>query len=391
MKQIIISIIVVLFCCISKVLAAGNIHIGTLEIHPFESVSRTYNDNIYREPKNQENGDQITVSQFGILFKKAIVPGRDYRFKAEYFADVFQYNKNPREDRVDHTVDARIDFYFPNRLLIKMREKYKKTADPPNSELTDLEKRIRNVNEAVLGYKGKQFSFEVSSRYMRDNYDKLDNLDKKEYVTTQTAYINISPKTSLFVEYVFGKFRYDENSTNQDSEYSQWRAGIKGTITPKLTGIIKGGYKETDYDDTRTINGRDYRGGTAFVRIVYKVKERSSITFYGDRTSVESTYLTNNYYVENKAGGIIDHQLTKRIFFTGEGFFGKNTYPEELTDGGKTEKRKDRVQGANTELRFKVFEWLSLHGGYRYSRKNSNFTRYEYKNNIYSAKIAVMF
>lgn len=379
------------WCIAPEVRAAGNIHIGSLEIHPYESITQTYNDNIFLEPAKQENSDQITESKIGLRITKPVVPGRDFLLNINYFADIIEYNNNTSQDRVDHTVNARGDFLFAGQLILRLVENFKKTANPPNSELADLEKRLRNINKAVLGYRGKKVSFEVSSQFIRDNYDTLNSLDKKEYITGNTVFFNVSPKTSFFAEYTSGKVRYDENTTNVDSEYRQWQGGVKGQLAPKLTGILKVGYKETDYDDARKTTDRDFAGVTTFTRFTYRLKQRSTVTIFGDRTSVESTFLTNNFFIRNHAGGSIDHQLTKKIFVLGEGSYQFNRYPEKVTFSGKTERREDNLRSGKGGFRYEFKEWLHISAEYLFREKDSNFDAFEYENNIYSGKLSLIF
>ncbi|MFH1378718.1 MAG: outer membrane beta-barrel protein, partial [bacterium] len=378
--------LIVFFSC-SMVCAGSNLHIGSLEIHPFQSVEQTYNDNIYLEAEYLNNSDQITKSQLGISLRKPARSRDEYVFKARYFADIYQYNNHEKEDRTDHTVDAQADFLFAGQLILKLDERYKKTADPPNSELTNLEKRVRNINGAVIGYKGRLFSFEVNSQYIRDNYENLGFLDKKEYVTSETISVFLSPKTSLFGEYNFGQMRYDLAS-GIDSDYSQWRGGIKSRISQKITAVIKGGHKATDYNDTRTITEKDFKGGTFFAHITYNAKARTAVELFGDRTTVESTYLTNNYYVRNQGGARIDQKLINRIYITGTGSYQLNAYPEELTDSGFTAKRRDHVRIWTGGLRYELAGWLQISGGYTFSERDSNFNYLDYKNNVYSGKIS---
>lgn len=127
------------------------------------------------------------------------------------------------------------------------------------------------------------------------------------------------------------------------------------------------------------------------MNVVYKYKKRNRLTLYGEKTSVESTYLTNNYYAKNQVGGKIEQQMIRRIFLLLDGFYLLGAYSEELTDNGKTEKRRDHTRSVNSELRFEIFKWLHITGGYQFKYKDSNFDAYDYKNKIYSGKLFLQF
>ncbi|MBD3271049.1 MAG: outer membrane beta-barrel protein, partial [Elusimicrobia bacterium] len=327
----------------------------------------------------------------GLELKKPVMPGRGINFKAKYWADFIQHHRYDNQDRTDHTVNALLDGLFAQHIVLRINENYKKTADPPNDELTDLEKRLRNNTKTALGLKTRKLGLEVEYQYVRDNYDTLNTLDKDENVVAPTLLFYISPKTSLFAEYKIGQIEYDVNTTNNDSEYIQVNGGLRGRLAPKLVGIIKGGYKETDYEDTRTVTERDFKGGTVYGNVIYDIKENSTLAVYGEREVVESTFQTNNYYVSKKIGAQLDFKLLQRIFVFGGGRTGSNDYPENITVGSVTDKRSDDISEANAGLRYMIGKSIVLQGSYDYRKKDSNFNAYDYKNNIYSGKISLLF
>lgn len=383
-------ILIVFFSSSSSVYAAGNIHIGTLEIHPFASVEQKYDDNIFLEPDDQENDDWITTTTLGIGLEMPIVPERekDFLFKAKYAADIIRFWDHTNQNRVDHTVQVLADFNFANDFTLKLEERFKKTADPPNSELTALEKRFRNRAQIIFGYKREKIGFDLGYRNTRDDYKNLNNLDKYEHTITTTGYYQIFPKTSVFAEYNFGTINYDDNTTNSDSEYHQGRMGVKGKIAPKLTGVVKAGYKYTSYDES---SKSDFKGFTLFGNLTYELKERTTLNIYGERASIESTYKTNSYFESNKIGLKLDHQLLQRLFFVAGGFYQLNEYPDETTEGTQTAKRKDHIWDGNVGLRYEIKDWASVETNYEYKQRDSKFGTFDYKDNKISAKVSFVF
>jgi hypothetical protein len=368
----------------------GNIHIGALEIHPFASIAQKYDDNIFLEPKNEENDDWITTVTLGCGMQMPIVAERqeDFMFRAKYAADIIEFWDETNQSRVDHTISALADFAFANDFTLKLDENFKKTADPPNSELTDLEKRIRNTIQIFLGYIREDISFDLSYGNIRDDYNKLNNLDKYEHIVTATGYYQIFPKTSIFSEYNFGTIAYDDSATNSDSDYHQIRFGLKGEIAPKLTGVIKGGYKYTTYDDS---SKEDFRGVTIFGNLTYNLQERSALNIYGERSSVESTYSVNSYFESNKIGLKLEHQLLERLFLVAEGFYQLNKYPEETAEGSETAKRRDHIWNGGVGLRYRIKDWVVTETNYEYKQRDSKFATFDYENNKVTIKVSFLF
>lgn len=383
------------FGFVSSALAQGNMHLGTLEIKPFSSIEQKYNDNIYLEPKTFKNGDQITVYQVGLSLKKPVVPGKSLDFKAKYFADFIQFRKNDKEDRTDNTVSASLGMTMLSHIVFKVKENFKKTADPPTSELTDLEKRLRNDTIVDIGLKGDKMGLDAHFEYHRDVYDStnLKGLDKKDFVIGPVAYLQVGPKTTIFAQWDFGQIRYDHSTSNLDSTYVNRNIGIRGKITRKLTGVIKAGRKTTDYEDNRNIeeDDKDFKAGVVFANITYQILPRTTINAYASKSSIESTFETNNFFVESKGGGQLKHLLMDRVTVFGGGYYQINKYPEVITFAGLTDERKDKLSGSNAGLKYELKKWLILEGVYNFSKKDSNFNDFDHKNNVYSGKLTILF
>jgi hypothetical protein len=374
----------------SSAYPAGNLHIGALEIHPFASVEQKYDDNIFLEPKNQEDDDWITTAVLGLALKMPLVSGReeDFVFKANYDANFIEFWDNNEQSRVDHNAMALIDLKFTNDLTLKIEDKFQKTADPATSELTALEKRFRNNSQVVLGYMREKIGFDLGYNNIRDDYDNLNALDKDEQVVTTTGYYQLFPKTLVFGEYNFGKIIYDSNANNSDSDYHQYRLGIKGEIAPKLSGVVKVGHKQTDYKDS---NKKNFKSFTTFINLTYALKERSTLNIFAERSSEESSYSTNSYFEYNRIGLKLDHELLEKLFLVSSGFYQFDKYPDETTEDSKTAKREDGIWDGSIGLRYEMKDWVSLETGYEYKQRDSKFTAFDYKNNIFSAKASVLF
>lgn len=374
----------------SAVYAEGNLHVGTLEIDPFVSIEQEYDDNIFLEPNNQENDDWITTTTLGVGLQMPIVVEReeDFLFKAEYTADIIEFWDQNEQDRVDHNFLAAADFAFANDLTLKIAEDFKKTADPPNSELTSLEKRLRNAVDLVLGYAREKIGFDLGYKNIKDDYNNFNSLDKYKHVITTTAYYQLFPKTSVFGEYNFGKIAYDSDVTNSDSKYHQLRLGVKGELAPKLTGVVKAGYKNTSYDDS---SKDDFKGLTVFGNLGYDLRERTKLNIYGERSSVESTYSINSYFVSNKTGLNCEHQLLEILFLTGGASCQLNKYPDETTESSVTAKRKDYIWSGGIGLRYEAKKWVFVETSYEYKQRDSKFAAFDYKDNKFAAKITCLF
>ncbi len=388
--RIVMIMLFISFCCGSFVYAANIHRVGKLEINPFAAIEQKYDDNIFLESNNQEDNDWITTTILGLDLKTPLVAGReeDFTLKAKYDIDFIEFWDHNNQNRVDHNLSALADLKFTNDITLKINDNFQKTADPPNSELTSLEKRFRNTAGAVLGYMREKLGCDFGYQNIRDNYNSLNSLDKYEHVSTATGYFNISPKTSLFGEYNFGKIVYDNNTTNSDSKYSQYRLGVKGQIAPKLTGLVKAGYKKTDYKDSSKEN---FKGFTTFVNVTYDLQERTTLNIFAERSTEESTYSSNSYFEYNKVGLKVDHELLDKLFLIGIGYYALNKYPDETTESALTDKREDKIWDGSIGLRFELKEWVNLETNYKYTKRDSQFDTFDYKDNKFTTKVNFLF
>jgi len=388
--RIVTIMLFVIFCCGSFVYAADIHRVGRLEIQPFVSVEQKYDDNIFLEPNNQEDNDWITTTILGLGLKMPLVAGReeDFTLNARYDIDFLEFWDHNNQSRVDQNLSAVADLKFTNDFTLKIKDNFQKTADPPNSETTSLEKRFRNSAGAVLGYMREKIGFDFGYQNIRDSYNNLNSLDKYEHVTTATGYFNISPKTSLFGEYNFGKIVYDNNATNSDSKYNQYRLGIKGQIAPKLTGLAKAGYRQTDY---KTSGKKNFKGFTTLVNVAYALQERTTLNVFAERSSEESTYSTNSYFEYNKAGLKVDHELLDKLFLVSEGYYQLSKYPDTTTESSVTAKREDKIWDGSIGLQYKMKEWVSFETNYEYKKRDSRFNTFDYTDNKFTAKVNLIF
>jgi hypothetical protein len=367
-----------------------NLHIGTLEFHPYASVKQTYDSNIFLEPKNEENDDYITDIILGIETKMPLIPQRedDFILKTSYQADIFEYYDEKKQDRVDHTVRGTLDFKFTSDFRLRLKDSYKKTADPPDSEKVSLEKRYRNIFDAILSYEREKIKLEGGYRLSRDDYKELNTLDKDDTMFTGIIFYRIFPKTSILAEYNYGLIEYDTDQTNSDSNYYQIRAGVTGDLLPKLTGTVKAGYRRVDYDQS---GKNDFSGFTLFGDTRYTVTERTLINLSVERTSEESSYSTNSHFTSTEIGIKVNHQFLERLGLNSGAFYRWNRYPDETTEDSKTEKRKDKIGGVNIGAKYEIKEWLFVTADYEYKRRTSNFPIFEYRDHKTSVSILAMF
>ena len=202
---------------------------------------------------------------------------------------------------------------------------------------------------------------------------------------TGTWFYRIFPKTSLLAQYNIGISTYDNNETNSDSIYHQFRLGMEGDLWSKITGTVKAGYRYVTYDES---DKNDFSDFVLYINGKYDVTERTKMNLYIEKTSQESTYSTNSYFESNKIGTKLDHQLLDRLWFNAGSFFQINKYPTETTEGTDTAKRKDTLWGSNTGLKYEIKEWVSINVDYEFKQRDSKFDTFDYNDHKISIGVS---
>ncbi len=384
------ALFVFIFSCKAFAQQTSNIHIGALEIHPFASIKQTYNSNIYLEPDGEKNDDFITDAVLGLGVWRTLIPQReeDFMIKVSYQTDIIEYWRHRRSNRVDHAASGLLDFAFVNDFRLKIKDDFEKTAVPPDSERTSLDKRYRNTLDTTLAYDREEVRFEGGYRTIRDEYDNINNIDKTDNMFTLSSFYQIFPKTSIFTEFDAGAITYDTNETNSDSKYFQARLGAVGNLWPKLTGTVKAGYRNVKYDKR---DKNDFSSFTFYGNLKYNATERTEMNFHANRTSEESSYSTNSFYEANEMEIDIKHQLSDRLWLNGKSFLEYNRYPTETTEDSAARKRKDILWGLGAKLKYEIKEWLFIGIDYEFKQRDSNFAIFDYQDHIVSTQASVTF
>lgn len=365
--------------------AVGNIHVGNTEINPRFDASYRHDDNIYLNDGDtiKEVDDNLMIYSPGLELKNE----RDsFLFQLDYQADVYRYSDRDEEDKTDNTLSVLFDMKSPGGLILKLSDTFLDTADPASSELTDLDEREENTFSAELGaqfsdrlsilltYQGKKHEYKETALALTQ--------DRDEDIVGGKLLIALLPKTSLSLVYEHETIEYEDatTATERDSDTNRGLAGLQGQLTQKLYLSVHAGYEKREYDD---VSKEDFNTTVLKLELKHEYSENTEISISGNRKNVESFFLTNTYYRENKVSfdfsGKISHKISAKI----NGYFGTNDY--NLTD------RDDDLVGAGIEFDYDIQEWLSLGVGYEYKDRDSNVDTEDYTNNQYFVSLNAQF
>jgi hypothetical protein len=231
-----------------------------------------------------------------------------------------------------------------------------------------------------LGY--ENFKRDYKSDPVYNQYDRTEHL--YSIMLTHWTF----PKTELLLEYDFAQIRYDDNTVRSDSDYHQILIGAIGDLTPKTQATIKTGYQFRNYDQA---GQTDFNSGVLYADITHKFSDKNSMKLALSRTANESTYGVNNYYDLTDASGTFDHFFTPKLLGFITGLYQLHTYPIETTESGVTQKRKDQYYSLGIGFRYYLQKWLTVTLQAEHIIRNSNFSVFDYNQDLVTFIAKAMF
>lgn len=362
--------------------AASNLKLGNMSIKPFINVKGTSDSNIYLSSADAKSAIISNISPgVGIVWPISI-----HEVKLDYFAEFINYSENPSNNNAIHNnADLAVKLNTGIGLGFLLKDSYKGTTDPLTSELTERARRNQNTASAEIEYKlssiytAKVTLSQVVHDYIAAEYKPLFNRKENE-CNFELAY-NVSPKTAVVADYAVGSVDYGYAVNTESSKVSQIRFGIRGELTPKTIGEIKFGTKDKKYND---IQNNDKTTSVLSMTTMTDFSKRTSLMLMGSRNFVESTLTNNPYYIASGATLRLEQKIAR--FWTAglSGNYEANDYPNDITVGSKTEKRRDVNLNAGLDATYSAYEWLSVGAGYTLRQRASNFDQYKYDDGLAS-------
>ena len=147
-------------------------------------------------------------------------------------------------DRLTHRFDAMLHYHSGNRLSVRAIDQYKISYDAfsERAYFTD-DKYKSNMFNLAGTYdltEKLQLRLDYSNFYLNYEDDFNSDADRMDNVYSAYAFLKMTSKTSVFLEYDYADIDYD--SSTKDSHEHRYYGGIRWEMTGKSSGQIKGGY-----------------------------------------------------------------------------------------------------------------------------------------------------
>ncbi|MBU1784503.1 MAG: outer membrane beta-barrel protein [Candidatus Omnitrophica bacterium] len=380
--------VVFLACVLPLAETAGAMGRGQSEVNAGCTVQERYDSNLFYDRTDPKH-DFITMFIPTLAGKYDFGPEGKHNVWASYLGEFAVFGEHNAQNYGNHDARAGVDLDF-NRYSVAVDNRFQFTSSRAGTEFDHRTLRKIDTAGAVLGLDFNKLSYDVGYNYYIVEFlsDTLKQENRYENGVWGAGYIEVQPKTKALVEFDYKNLQYKSASGRNGNQY-KIMVGVKGDLTAKLTGIIKGGYGYKKYNDS---DNTDFSNAVAHVALMYAFNDRTDITFSYNREAYESIYANNNYYTGDHFMSDINYHFGgqfRDLAAKAELMLFHNYYPEEAV--GIDKKRDDFEWAAGLGLDYNIKEWISAGAGYRFQQRASNLGDRRYEQHVVDVKVNVMF
>lgn len=359
--------------------AGGGIPAGPALLFPTLAVTETYDDNIGLQASGEQS-DWLTSVAPAL---RVVLPVRRFFLNAEGGLDFRSYRDADGENSTDWFAGAAVGGEFPGGLSFRVSDRYAETYQVSSEEFGPGENTTLNTLKATVNYAIRDaLRLELSGTGVDRTFDRTLARDRVETTLKTALYWKFRPSLSALAELSFADFSYG-TATVQDGSATQAALGVNWDVTAKSTGFAKAGYQWKRYDDEDQAAGTEdasYYTVSAGMRNAFT--RRTTLVAELTRSSEESDFSGNPYYLRTSIGAALSQRFTAKIYGRAGLTYQNDEYPNETTllgvGGLESGKRTDSTLNGSVAVGFDVTRWLALELAYGGERRSSDFDTFDY-------------
>lgn len=363
---------------------SSNIFAKNLEIYPFTiaaslQTESVYENNVYFTRDDQKsNFSNIFKPNISIIFnEKNTTKTSKHKFSLIYNPELVKSNIS-KFDTIRQNANTSLYLIFPLGLNINLKNSYKDTDSSPSSEIVEKIKRTQN------DFYGNA-EFDCKNNFLiAYSFNSVINKYKEEPYTTQLSYTDnknamrisykLFPKTKIFTEFSVGKIEYTSaNNNNNDSDYVKYDLGINGSLTPKTNGTISIGGQKKDYI-SQNINVESFMYS---LLTTTNISSNKKLKLQFNKTTVESIYRNNLYYISNKFTANLSNKFAKKWEFNPILSYELASYPNATANTTRT----DDIKTLNFNTYYILNKNAKIGLNYCIKQRDSNIDSINYLSN----------
>jgi len=400
-----VSIMMLLF---SQVMAQeGRIRFNNLKVIPGITLQEVYDDNIYLG-SGSNNTTEVKESDLITHIMPSL--GLDYNLhdrgnvSFNYSGDLANYNDNDSNDWQTHKGEFNVNYQAPGGIILDINTIHIDAEDPyGNPELYRIglktERRGNDIKTKITYGFGNRFQILAYYNYYKQDYDLLRDYTQDWDITELGAgfQMRLLPKTWAFFRYYFGERDYFTHpagtgvteSNDSDFDWNRVNFGVTWETGAKLEGELNFGYQLMDYKNVADVEGDRYDGKDTWIAatsITYAATPTIGLALNLTRALRETGSSDNEYFEDTGIGINIKKLVLPKFTLTAGGVYSVNDYNTPLT-----RPREDDSYKVNVDLDYLIQDWLTAGVGYRYEKKDSNYSENSYADTQFLISLSAVY
>lgn len=363
------------------------IEIGNLQIIPTLGISASDDDNIFRSELNEVDS---TVINYRPRIQAILDTGPN-QFVLDTQLDKGEYDETSEDDYDDWSVAGSAHFELNESNMLDFNASYAELHEPRGtgySQGSNIPIEPDEYEETRVGASYQLGNNTSLGRIVLNagNYEReyTNNRvltafrDREDDNWGATFYWNISPRTSVLVEYRNRDVEYQNTlvgTDSLDSEEDYVFVGIEWEATAATTGSIRVGQGDKEFSDV----GRDDVDKTSYEAfLTWSPVEYSTFNFFASRLFDETTGLGDAIERET-FGANWRHEWTPRISTSVNASFNDEEYVAGLRD--------DDFDIISAGITYSVARWLDIGIDFGNEERDSSRQGFSYDRDFVAFRI----
>ncbi len=353
--------------------------VGEVTLRPQLEIAETYDSNIFYKEEDPED-DFITSVRpglrvvYGDLTENFI--SLRYTLDASFYADRHDLNN------VGHFVSHQSRFAFA-RLTIQAEDEFSLTDGLLGGTYSYIERRVGQL----------AWSSNWRADYMispRSLVGLSASVDWVEYDENDLAPFHLydfvgysgglrvgylpSERITIFPQVTYGRSTLSRNfetvANAPDLSHYGFSIGIEGEFTPKLSGLVSGGYEFRSYEDDTDVPD----GWVANARLVWLARPKTTVTLgYRHWIHVSQEVFGYAATAHRVTLGIRQEigtqgRWTANLF----GWYQISNYERDVLLNGREIQREDKLAGVTLSASYRWYSWLVASVAYDFRTLDDN-------------------
>lgn len=373
--------------------AAGDgIRIGPGLVYPSLAVTATHDSNIHLVSQAPEGGRMTTVSPA----LRLVLPVRRLYLAVDGGLDFRSFSGIDQDNYTDWFFGGAVGANFPGGLSFKVEDRQSGRfllgsqeygVDLGQFSIISGEDYTENDLDATVAYVIRD-SLRVALTGSRTDigYSVSKRRARVETSVQADLFWKFRPAISAVLGAGYEDYGYDTN-TAQDNSATQAALGVTWDVTAKSTGTLKAGVQWKRYDaQNQALGTEDASYYTVSAAVRHFFTRRTALHLHLSRSSQESDFPANPYFIRTAADASLVQRLTARLHGRLTARYGLDDYPNGASFDNsldpvaevETGVRRDTTLAAEAAVGYDVNRWLSLKLEYDFGTRNSNFDTFDY-------------